>query len=247
MATDTFLILGSQHSGRRALCADVCKNALAETKCAVFVSESEPPSKSDLAALENVEVITYADASNISEKIPQETQCVFVIADARQNLADFIEKFKELADSGALRLVRIWSVVDCAMRMREGAKMAPYFDALSHFADCVILGNRAGVPDTSVKELTDTFKKQCKPHLVVFADKFGRVKNPLELTIDETRRISMLFDEFDPVDELDIDEDNLPDEPFSLERKPDPYLERLLGGHRKISLPVPPEAPREEK
>lgn len=247
MATDTFLILGSQHSGRRALCADVCKNALAETKCAVFVSESEPPSKSDLAALENVETITYADASDISEKIPQEAQCVFVIADARQNLADFIENFKELADSGALRLVRIWSVVDCAMRMREGSKMAPYFDALSHFADCVVLGNRAGVPDTSVKELTDTFKKQCKPHLVVFADKFGRVKNPLELTIDETRRISMLFDEFDPVDELDIDEDNLPDEPFSLERKPDPYLERLPGGHRKITLPVPPEAPREEK
>ena len=247
MATDTFLILGSQHSGRRALCADVCKNALAETKCAVFVSESEPPSKSDLATLENVETITYADASDISEKIPQEAQCVFVIADARQNLADFIENFKELADSGALRLVRIWSVVDCAMRMREGATMAPYFDALSHFADCVVLGNRAGVPDTSVKELTDTFKKQCKPHLVVFADKFGRVKNPLELTIDETRRISMLFDEFDPVDELDIDEDNLPDEPFSLERKPDPYLERLPGGHRKITLPVPPEAPREEK
>lgn len=247
MATDTFLILGSQHSGRRALCADVCKNALAETKCAVFVAEDEPPSKSDLAALGNVEILTYAKLSDIAEKIPQEAQCVFVVADARQNLADILENFKQLTDSGILRLVRIWSVVDCAMRMREGAKMTPYFDALSHFADCVILGNRAGVPDTSVKELTDTFKKQCKPHLVVFADKFGRVKNPLELTIDETRRISMLFDEFDPVDELDIDEDNLPDEPFSLERKPDPYLERLLGGHRKIALPVPPEATREEK
>lgn len=247
MATDTFLILGSQHSGRRTLCADVCKNALAETKCAVFVAEDEPPSKSGLAELENVEILTYAELSDIAEKIPQEAQCAFVIADARKNLADSVEEFKALADSGMLRLVRIWSVVDCAMRMREGAKMAPYFDALSHFADCVVLGNRAGVPDISVKELTDTFKKQCKPHLVVFADKFGRVKNPLELTIDETRRISMLFDDFDPVDELDIDEDNLPDEPFSLERKPDPYLERLLGGHRKIALPLPPDAQPPEK
>ena len=43
----------------------------------------------------------------------------------------------------------------------------------------------------------------------------------------------MLFDEYDPVDELDLDEDNLPDEPFSLERKPDPYLERLQNGLRK--------------
>ena len=47
----------------------------------------------------------------------------------------------------------------------------------------------------------------------------------------------MLFEDFDPVDDLDIDEDNLPEEPFSLERKPDPYLEKLQNGLRKKPIP----------
>ena len=42
MPIDTFLILGSAHSGRRALCADICENALAPIKAAVFVSVMLP-------------------------------------------------------------------------------------------------------------------------------------------------------------------------------------------------------------
>ena len=47
----------------------------------------------------------------------------------------------------------------------------------------------------------------------------------------------MLFDEYDLEDELDLDEENLPEEPFSLERKPDPYLEKLQSGVRKNTIP----------
>ena len=47
----------------------------------------------------------------------------------------------------------------------------------------------------------------------------------------------MIFDDFDPIDELDLDEENLPEEPFSLERKPDPYMLRLNNGMRAKPLP----------
>ena len=36
---------------------------------------------------------------------------------------------------------------------------------------------------------------------------------------------------------LDLDEENLPEEPFSLERKPDPYMLRLNNGMRAKPLP----------
>ena len=44
-----------------------------------------------------------------------------------------------------------------------------------------------------------------RPHVVEYVDKNFRTKNPIELLIDEARRISMFFDEFDPVDELELD------------------------------------------
>ena len=59
--------------------------------------------------------------------------------------------------------------------------------------------------------------------------------------IDEARRISMIFDDYDAVDELDIDAENLPEEPFSLERKPDPYLARLQSGMRENPVENPAE------
>ena len=47
----------------------------------------------------------------------------------------------------------------------------------------------------------------------------------------------MLFDDYDLIDDLEFDEENLPEEPFSLERKPDPYLEKLQNGNRKNPIP----------
>lgn len=245
MPIDTFLILGSAHSGRRALCADVCENALAPDKAAVFVSENEPADEADakLESLANAAVYRYHQASEFSKIVCGEgfdAQACLFIADSGANLADAVEGFKALCDAGTARLVRVWSVIDCALLEAHGKQLKVYFDALSHFADCVILTNRSNIPNSLIKSLTDGYKKECKPHLVELMDKFGRLKNPLELTIDQARRISMLFDDFDPIDELELDEDNLPEEPFSLERKPDPYMERLPGGHRKNPIPEPP-------
>jgi hypothetical protein len=36
---------------------------------------------------------------------------------------------------------------------------------------------------------------------------------------------------------MEFDEDNLPDEPFDLVVKPDPYFERLPSGVRRLQIP----------
>ena len=57
----------------------------------------------------------------------------------------------------------------------------------------------------------------------------------------------MLFDDIDPIDELDIDGDNIPDEPFDLQRKPDPYLQRAANGMRLKPVPDVSEIVRETR
>jgi hypothetical protein len=67
--------------------------------------------------------------------------------------------------------------------------------------------------------------------------KDGGVENAPLLLFPETRRASHAFDHFDPFD-VDLDEDeDLPDGPFALEQKVDPYFERLPSGHRKQPVP----------
>ena len=241
MSIPAYLVLGTSLSGRRGICADVCKNAFPECKVSVFISGNEQPCADDaqLASLENVSVVKYSN--NVSEKITElansQTDVVIFVADAFENLADEIERFKQVSELGVIHLARIWAVVDCKMLEMFPKKVEGYVNALSHFADCMLFSQRSGVPNSVVSEITTRLQKECKPHLLVLVDKRNTVKNPIELTIEETRRISMLFDEYDLEDELDLDEDNLPEEPFSLERKPDPYLEKLQSGVRKNPIP----------
>lgn len=236
MAIPAYFILSTAFSGRRGLCVDVCKNALSNCSVGVFISTSELSSDSDneLEKLENVKVVRYSSVEDSLEKLSVcGCEIVIYISDSSKNLADEVEAFKMLIDSGKISLARIWAIVDCKMNEMFTKECSGYIEALSHFADCLLLSQRSGVSNASVNELVARFKKQCKPHLLVYMDKHNSVANPIELTIEETRRISMLFDEYDPEDELDIDDDNLPEEPFSLERKPEPYLEKLQNGHRK--------------
>lgn len=243
MSVPAYLILSTPYAGRRGLCVDVCKNALADMKVRVLVAAQEPPSANEaaLGELANVSVSRYASAEDALGQLGALAEGGFdaalFLANSANNLADEVENFKRAVDGGAVRLARVWSIIDCKLNLEFAKRAAPYFEALSHFADCVMFSQRGGVPNASVLELQDRFARQCKPHLMVLMDKFCRVANPMELVVEQARRISMLFDEFDPADELELDGDNLPDEPFSLERKPDPYLERLPAGVRKNPLP----------
>ena len=101
----------------------------------------------------------------------------------------------------------------------------------------MLLSRRSGVPNRDIADIKSRYEKLCYPMRFELVDKKCEVANPVELLIEEARRISMLFDDIDPIDELDIDENNIPDEPFSLERKPDPYMERLANGARVKQIP----------
>ncbi|MBO5255767.1 MAG: hypothetical protein J6B07_08105 [Opitutales bacterium] len=243
MSIASYLILSTANAGRRGLCVDVCKNAFENLKVKVFLSTSELPCDDDekLDALENVEIIKYLSLNDAFEKLvsldESSTDIILFVASSRQSIADEVENFKSVVDTGKIRLARIWGIIDCKMYEMFAKKVEGFVEAVSHFSDCVLLSQRSGVPNSVVNELIANFNKQCKPHLIVLMDKHNSVQNTFEITIEETRRISMLFDEYDPADELDLDEENLPEEPFSLERKPDPYLEKLQDGHRKKTIP----------
>lgn len=239
MSIPAYFILGTPNSGRRGLCADVCKNAFDGQKVVVFVSENEPECAcaQQLAACAQVVQYNSADAPEKTAALAPDTDAVLFVADSSENVADSVENFKRIVDAGKIRLARIWSVADCKVATEFPKQTAPFFEALSHFADCLMLSRRSGVSNAAVNEFVAPFKKQCKPHLIEYMDKFDRVANPMEIVVEQARRISMLFDEYDPVDELDLDEDNLPEEPFDLQRKPDPYLDTLPNGCRKNPIP----------
>ncbi len=239
MSIPAYLILGSPSSGRCGVAADAIENALEDDDfCTVFVSANEKPTAVDrqISSAPNAGFVRYSDYADARKKISQldenKISHVFFVGDSSKDIADTIEAFKEFVDDGKIRLVRIWSVLDCAMLIRFPKETGAYADELSHFADCLILSRSWQVPAKSVSEIRQKYEKLCRPHMFVVLNEKFRTDRPIDLLIDETRRISMYFDSFDASDELDIDEENLPEEPFSLERKPDPYIKRLPNGAR---------------
>lgn len=239
MEIPAYFIIGTPTSGRRGIIKDAIEHGSLDGEFSiVFVSANEKPSNFDssIAKAENAGIVKYADADDAVEKIAaldtSKISRVFFLADSTKNLADEVENFKALTDIGKIRLARIWAVADCSMAEKFPKETAKYFDMLSHFADCVLLSRRAGASNKSVDDLVAHWEKMRHPHLAEYVDKNFRTKNPIELLVDEARRITMIFDEFDPIDELEFDEENLPEEPFNLERKPDPYLLKLQNGMR---------------
>ena len=254
MSIPAYLILGSPTSGRCGVCADVIFKALGDDDfCGVFISKNETPTEFDrkIASAPIAGFVNYSDAEDARAKIAGLDESrfthVFYIADSTKNMADEIEDFKKTVDCGKIRLARIWSVLDCATLARYPNECAPYADALAHFADCMLLSRRTGVPNREIDSIKSRYEKLCYPMKFELVNKRFEVSNPIELLIEEARRISMLFDDIDPVDDLDIDENNIPDEPFNLERKPDPYMQRAANGMRLKPIPDISEYARETR
>ena len=63
----------------------------------------------------------------------------------------------------------------------------------------------------------------------------------------EPLRRTHIFDDIDAVDEMEFDEDNLPDEPFDLVRQPDKYFARDELGRRILNVPEMGEILRREQ
>ena len=244
MCIPAYLILGSQSSGRCGVCAYVIFKALGDDDfCGVFISKNETPTEFDkkIASAPIAGFVNYKDAEDAREKIAALDESrfthVFYIADSTKNLADEIEEFKKTVDCGKIRLARIWSVLDCATVVRHPNECMPYADALAHFADCMLLSRRNGVPNKEVDNIKARYEKLCYPMLTELVNKKFEVSRPIDLLIEEARRITVMFDDIDPIDELEIDENNIPEEPFNLERKTDPYMQKAANGMRIKPIP----------
>ncbi len=242
---DTYLIVGTRNSSRRACILDLIDRGLAEGQTACIIkSASEDKLELDAKLAELAEIATYENLDDLNLKaraLDGSADVCFLMADPSVNLADFIEAFKPLTDYGVLRLVRVIGVFDCALYSENFDKVSAYYDAVAHFSDCVILANRSGVEGKYVSAIKKRYDDKYMPLVFQFALKDGKVESPVELLVDEARRISQIFDDYDALDDLELDEDTLPTEPFDITKKADIYLERDDFGQRKIAIPIADE------
>lgn len=140
---------------------------------------------------------------------------------------------------------RIVTVVDCPLAHRR-PEMAEWYAACVHFSDVVVLNRRWEVPGQWVSRFLEPYEKGFYPCLFLNFTKAGRLANPAQALEGDPLRMSHIFDDIDPVDEMEFDEDNLPDEPFDLVRQPDKYFARDELGRRRITVPDVTQALKSE-
>lgn len=143
------------------------------------------------------------------------------------------------------RVARILTVVDCPLTMKHKA-VEEWYRPCVHFSDAVIINRRWEVPGQWVSKFLEPYEKEFYPCLFVNLTKAGALANPAAVIDGEPLRLSHIFDDIDAVDEMEFDEDNLPDEPFDLIRQVDKYFERDELGRRRILAPEIADVLRQE-
>ena len=134
------------------------------------------------------------------------------------------------------RVVRILTVVDCPLTFKHKA-VEDWYGPCIHFSDAVIINRRWEVPGQWISKFLEPYEKAFYPCLFFNLTKAGTIANPPAVIDGEPLRLSHIFDDIDAVDEMEFDEDNLPDEPFDLVRQPDKYFARDELGRRNILVP----------
>lgn len=251
--TSTYILLGTVGSGRREILADLIANGLMSVTSSADTSSASVPTSSSVrvylpgefdataraafATGSGVEVLAWGIANgNLSLDTPETApETVFIVADGTQNPVDQMEVLTALLSRLGWTVARVLTVVHCALLERQPA-LAEWFKACIHFSDVALLARRENVPNAWMKKFIDGHTEACNPCLLELVKK-GHATNAIRVLIPEARRLSMIFDDTDPLDDMEFDEDNLPEEPFDLVSKPDPYFERQLSGVRRIQLP----------
>lgn len=244
--TEAYLFLGTPNCGRRALLAQLIRDGL-DGETTVYIAENERDAEAE-KPLADVPAATLCSwkfaapdadgnaAAEIELASPNDAgdNAVF-LTDGADDPADQIEAFAALAERLGWHVARVVTIVDCAFAAAVPAS-ADFFALCVHFSDAVVLAHREGVAAKFVAEFKAPFVRQCFPCTFIEAKK-NRVGNPYHVLAGAPRRISQIFDERDPIDDLEFDEENLPEEPFDLVCAPDPYLETTESGARKIAVP----------
>lgn len=234
---DVYLILGAEGAGRREVVRDLIEGGFAEDEVVHLAwaeSEPESPAEAQINARAGNRLLRYGEL--IALQVPAEAETLFLVAPGRANPLDVIEGFGDWLRGSGHELVRIITVVHCQL-LHDQPKLELWHRACIHFSDAVLLDRREDVPNKWFSEWRQYYETEHYPCLFELVKK-GRVRNPALILEPQPRRLSLAFDsDIDAIDLLDIDEDDLPEEPIDLTRPIDPWLVRLPSGHWEKRLP----------
>ncbi|MGA2052927.1 MAG: hypothetical protein ABSH19_06425 [Opitutales bacterium] len=234
-----YLMLGLPGSGRREVLLDLIEGGLPDAReVVVYHAAGDEAPGAALAGRAGITLrrYTWTNGRAVTEEKEgaSDAEAVFFLADGRVSPIDQLEAFPAWLAERGWKLTRILLVVHCALAAAH-REVAEWHEACGHFADCLLLNRREGVSNAWLSEFRRKFTEECHPGLFAWV-KQGRVDNAPLLLFPESRRLSLVFDELDPLDDLDEDDD-LPEDPLALENKPDPYFERSPSGHRRKAVP----------
>jgi hypothetical protein len=245
---DLYIWLGLPSTGRRALMYDTAHASKDTNISTLFViSEEEPPTEFDqsLENIPNSSVVRYSLESGqfVFNDFPAETpDRIFWLLQGNENPIDQLEALKSWLEEKRWILTRIISVVSARM-LDQHPKLKIYYEACVYYSDMVLLNQREGVPPDWSQKFTARYEKERYPCLFESV-RNNRVKNPAVLLDPMPRRLSQYFDSLEDLASQEqhggfdwIEEDDESMEEDDIETPTDPYMERNLGGDRKIKLP----------
>lgn len=152
------------------------------------------------------------------------------------NLADSINEMYNIFNEYNIEVEKIISIADAKIFLD---KKFVLLDAMAHFSDILfIYDSKSLLKKSQVDEFIHHCKKQeCYPLPIEYISKQSEHLN--ELFFDEHRRMTLIFDEIDPVDMINLDENNLPSDSFTIPTvdQMDKYLARDDMGKRILQIP----------
>lgn len=240
--TPLIIVLGPVGSGRAGLVQELVGNAWPAAR-SVRVLRAPTEASADHPPADRWEL---RDGAAVLPA-PGTEDVAILVTDGRRSAVDQMEALhRTLFGSAQWRVQRILTVLDCPLAHRHEA-VAEWYGAAVHFADAVVLTRRWEVPGQWLGKYLATFTDAFYPCLFVNLLKNGTLPNPAAAVEGEPLRMSHIFDDIDAVDEMEFDEDNLPDEPFDLVRQPDKYFARDELGRRILNVPEMGEILRREQ
>lgn len=199
----------------------------------IFCLEENPPQDLDVIYRYPVKFLTFFSLAE--SLVPEQTNVILLPQD--RNLADSIQAIYEITQQNKkIRIEKIISIID-AVSFENNSKIL--LDAMAYFSDILyIFDPQQSLKKTQVNEFTSWCKKkECYPLPIVHITKNWDCLN--ELLLDDTRRMTLIFDDIDPIDLLEFDENNLPTKVFSIPNlaQMDKYLQTDDSGKRVNPIP----------
>jgi hypothetical protein len=239
--TPLIIVLGIVGSGRSSVVKELVENAWPEGKKIRILTEASETLDSKIKS-ENWHF--KSGETHLPE--PSDETAALLITHGRLSAVDQMEAIHRQVTHSHWQIQRIITVVDCALAYRH-PEISEWYDACVHFSDVVILNRRWEVPGQWMSKFLEKYENSFYPCLFLNFLKEGRLTNPAAVIEGEPLRMTHIFDEIDAVDEMEFDEDNLPEEPFDLVRQPDKYFSRDDLGRRLITVPDIKEVLKQEK